>query len=94
METCKVWAEAWQNTQIHIFCDNMAVVEVLSTFKARDRVLVMCARNILLISAIHSIHLKVTHRAGKKNSLADLLSRWTGREQGHLRLTTMCPNAP
>ena len=29
METCKVWAEAWQNTQIHIFCDNMAVVEVL-----------------------------------------------------------------
>ena len=42
----KVWAEAWANKQIHVFCDNMAVVEVLNTGKARDSVLAMCARNI------------------------------------------------
>ena len=54
----------------------MAVVEVLNTSKARDSVLAMCAGNFRLISAIYNIHLKITHISGKKNSQADLLSRF------------------
>ena len=29
----KLWANTWQNRQIHIFCDNMAEVDVLNTGK-------------------------------------------------------------
>ena len=90
---CKVWAKAWENRQIHMFCDNMAGVKVLNTGKARDSVSAICARNIWLINAMFSIHLKVTHIAGKKNRLADLLSRWTGRPCDYEKLCTLCPQA-
>ena len=88
---CKLWANTWENKQIYKFCDNMAVVEVLNTGKARDSVLAMCARNIWLISAMFHIHLNVTHIAGKKNSLADLLSRWTGQSCDYEKL--LCTQA-
>ena len=88
----KVWAEAWANKQIHIFCDNMAVVEVLNTGKARDSVLDMCARNIWLISAMFNIQFKFTHIPGKQNSLADLLSRWDGQPGDYDKLLTLCPH--
>ena len=89
----KVWAEAWANKQIHVFCDNMAVVEVLNTGKARDSVLAMCARNIWLISAIFNIQFKFTHISGKQNCLADLLSRWTGQPAHYEKLSIFCPHA-
>ena len=90
---CKLWAKAWEKRQIHIFCDNMALFEVLNTGKARDSVLAMCARNIWLISAMFNIHLKVIHITRKKNSLADLLSRWTGQPCDYEKLCTLCPQA-
>ena len=43
---CKVWANHWANKKIHIWCDNQAVVEVLTTGKCRDNTLAVCARNI------------------------------------------------
>ena len=42
----KIWASHWANRRVDIFSDNMAVVEVLITGKARDSTLVTCARNI------------------------------------------------
>ena len=71
----------------------MAVVEVHNSGKARDSVLAMCARNIWLIGAIYNIHPKVTHIAGQNNSLADLLSRWTGQPCDYSKLNTLCPQA-
>ena len=32
----KIWASHWSNKLIQMFCDNMAVVEVLTTSKTRD----------------------------------------------------------
>ena len=54
----------------------MAVVEVLSSGRARDPMLALIARNIWLICAIFYIHIAVVHIPGKNNVLADLLSRW------------------
>ena len=90
---CKLWPKAWENRQFYIFCDNMAIVEVLNTGKARDSALAVCAWNIWLISAMFNIQLKVTRIAGKKNSLADLLSRWTGQPCDYEKLCTLCPQA-
>ena len=89
----KVWAEAWENKQIHVFYDNMAVVEVLNTGKARDSVLTMCARNIWLISAMFNIQFKFTHIPVKENSLVDLLSRWAGQPGEFDKLLAICPHA-
>ena len=74
----KVWAAHWANRRIRIHCDNMAVVEVLSSGRARDPTLALIAliRNIWLICAIFHIHIAVVHIPGKNNVLADLLSRW------------------
>ena len=72
----KVWATHWANQRICIHCDNMAVVEVLSSGRARDPTLALIARNIWIICAIFHIHIVVVHIPGKSNILADLLSRW------------------
>ena len=72
----KVWATLWANGRIRIHCDNMAVVELLSSGRARDATLALIARNIWLICAIFHIHIVVVHIPGKSNILANLLSRW------------------
>ena len=74
----KVWATFWQDKKIMLYCDNMAVVEVITTGNTRDAFLATCARNIWLITAIFNIQLQVLHVPGKANVTADLLSRWTG----------------
>ena len=55
----KVWAKHWANRRIKIYCDNMAVVEVLRNGRARDDVLALMARNIWLICAMFNIHIVV-----------------------------------
>ena len=42
----KVWASVWSNKIIDIKCDNLAVVEVLTSGKTKDTFLVTCARNV------------------------------------------------
>ena len=88
---CKVWASYWANKKIHIWCDNQAVVEVLTTGKCRDNTLAVCARNIWLLSAIHNFQIKVQHIAGQKNVTADLLSRWTNSSLDNNRLKNLVP---
>ena len=54
---CKVWANYWASKRIQIWCDNQAVVEVLTTGKCKDKILAVCARNIWLISAIKNFQI-------------------------------------
>ena len=72
----KIWAQHWSNQKIQIFCDNMAVVEVLTTGKTRDVILATCARNLWLIAALYNIDFLFSHIPGVENTVADLLSRW------------------
>ena len=72
----KIWAQKWKDKKIEIQCDNMAVVDVIRTGRARDQILAKCARNIWLITSIFNINLVVSHIPGQQNALTDLLSRW------------------
>ena len=72
----KIWATHWSNQKVQIFCDNMAVVEVLTSGKTRDTTLATCARNLWLIAVIFNIDFIFSHIPGVKNTVADLLSRW------------------
>ena len=71
----KVWASSWENKKIQINCDNLAVVEVLTSSKTKDHFLATCARNVWLITSIFNIQLIISHIPGKYNCTADLLSR-------------------
>ena len=90
---CKVWATHWANKRIKIWCDNLAVVEVLNTGKSRDETLATCARNIWMLSAMYNFDIMVYHIPGKYNTIADLLSRWTNSYQDNEKLYQLVPNA-
>ena len=88
----KIWGDTWKNQVIDIQCDNMAVVEVLRSGRARDSILATCARNIWLLTAIFNIQLTVTHIPGAQNEVADLLSRWQGTDTQINKLSSYIHN--
>ena len=59
-----------------MFCDNMAVVEILNTGKIRVDFLATCASNVWLITIIFNIGIILVHVDGKSNTMADLLFIW------------------
>ena len=71
----RLWGRYWVHSSIDIFCDNLAVVQVVATGNTRDAVLGACIRNICLLSTILDIDIRIKHIRGKKNIIADLLSR-------------------
>ena len=66
MVTLKIWGQMWSNKKININCDNLPVVEVLKTGRARDDILAACASNIWLLTSIYNIQLYVSHIQGSK----------------------------
>ena len=72
----KVWAASWANKCVHIYCDNHAVVDVLTYGSTKDPMLATPARNVWLLTAMFNIDLVVSHIKGVDNKVADLLSRW------------------
>ena len=87
----KLWGHLWRDKVIQIKCDNMAVVEVIRTGRARDQILATCARNIWLLTSMFNIQLVVDHIPGVKNVIADLLSRWQGSSVQHNQLHILVP---
>ena len=71
----RMWGHLWRHSSIQIFCDNLAVVQVMNTHKTRDPFLSICDRNVWLLAALYDIQLQVQHVRGKDNAEADLLSR-------------------
>ena len=71
----RTWGDFWQHSTVSLFCDNLAVVQVVETSKTKDPFLAACIRNIWLITATLDINLEVSHIRGADNQIADLLSR-------------------
>ena len=77
----KVYRHLWHKKQICIKCDNMAVVQVINHGSTKDPFLATCARNIWMCCAHFDIELHCIHIPGKKNIVADVLSRWQNSQQ-------------
>ena len=77
----KLWGHHWANKCVKLFCDNQAVVDVLSSGTACDQILATSARNVWLLTATYNIALVVSHIQGAHNNVADLLSRWKNTEE-------------
>ena len=67
----KIWVYQWKDKKIRIKCDNMEVVEVLTSGKTKDATMGACACNILMLSALFNISIHIEHIAGKLNVIAD-----------------------
>ena len=88
----KIWAHQWKDKKIWVKCDNMVVVEVLTSGKTKDATLVACASNTWMLSALFNISIHIEHIAGKLNVIADSLSRFKFDQQSWELLNTYVPN--
>ena len=72
----RLWGSDWSHQKVILKTDNMAVVNIYNSGYTRDQYLDSIVHNIWLLMSEYDICLKVVHIAGKKNTIADLLSRW------------------
>ena len=88
----KILSYQWKDKKIRIKCDNMAVVEVLTSGKTKDAILGACARNIWILATLLNISIHIEHIDGKLNVIADLRSRFKFDQQSWELLNTYVPN--
>ena len=81
MVILKLFCKYWAKQSVRLFCDNIAVVQVLQSGSTLDPYLAAYARNVWLLGAKYDIDLTYVCISGKRNKTADLLSRWTGSEK-------------
>ena len=70
-----VWGRRWAGSRVECLCDNMAVVVVVNSGRAKDRILMHLLRSMFFIAAHWNIHMHATHLPGVENVAADALSR-------------------
>ena len=64
-------------------------MSVLKSGNSRDPDIAAISRNIFMLCAEFDISLLLEHVAGKENSLADLLSRWSNSNSDRLKLRNL-----
>ena len=74
----RLWAKYWTHKKIVLYVDIIAVVNVCNSGYTTDNFLGARVRNVWLITSEYDIDMTVRHIAGKRNVVADLLSRWSG----------------
>jgi len=72
----RLWGHLWSGLRIRLYCDNLAVVQSLTTGKVKDQKLAACLRSIWLVAAQNQFELSALHLSSEQNRSADLLSRW------------------
>ena len=80
------WKHCWSHSKVKVHCNNMAIVQVVGSGKTKDPYLAACLRNLWLLTATYDIELVIEHIQGKKNVVADLLSRLYSRETTDIQL--------
>ena len=72
---CAVWGKQWQGKRVLVWCDNLAVVQIIRGLGSRDPLLMHLLRLLYFFMAAHSIQLTANHIPGVHNTIADSLSR-------------------
>ena len=69
------WGPYWRPSPIKVLCDNMAVVNIITSNTSRDKLVMHLLRGLHFVSAFYSIQVKIQHIAGSDNTIADAISR-------------------
>lgn len=70
-----LWGQHWSGKVIRFSSDNKAVVDVLNNLYCKDAVLMCYLRCLVFCAASHNFWFTAKHIPGKKNVLADAISR-------------------
>jgi hypothetical protein len=70
-----LWANHLENQRVWLHCDNQAVVHIINKQSSRSPASMRLLRMLILSCLKHNILCKAKHIAGKKNVIADALSR-------------------
>ena len=75
----KSWSQSYwlarQGKRVLVWCDNLAVVQIIRGLASRDPLLMHLLRLLYFFMAAHSIQLTANHIPGVHNTIADSLSR-------------------
>ena len=69
------WAKLLQGQTVRVNSDNMAVVQIVNSYRTNDPFLGMCIRIILWVAARYNFHVVAEHIPWALNTIADALSR-------------------
>lgn len=67
--------ESDRGRHIRVFCDNLATVEVCTTGRGKNPIILDSARSIWMLQALFDVEITYQHIEGVKNVFADALSR-------------------
>ena len=70
-----IWGNKWAGKTVRALCDNMAVVHIIRTRHSRDHNAMHMVRCLCLLECAYQFTLVSKHIPGKRNDLADALSR-------------------
>lgn len=71
----ELWAKELKNKRVVIFCDNTSVVCMINESTSSCKLCMFLIRQITITSMEHNVRFFAKHISGKKNVLADSLSR-------------------
>jgi hypothetical protein len=72
---CHLWGGSLQSKRIILYCDNESVVNIIINSKRISRV-VDLLRHLILLTLKYNLYITAQHIPGKRNEIADSLSRF------------------
>ena len=73
---CHLWANFFSNRRIQFFCDNESVVNIVYTKRSRIPRVMDLVRHLTLLTLRFNFCTRAEHIEGKRNDIADSLSRF------------------
>ena len=88
VSACSTWGHLLMRKRLLLYCDNLAVVNIINNGSSKKTDLMILMRTLFYICAKYNIECSASHIAGVRNGIADALSR---RQLVRFRL--LAPNA-
>lgn len=73
---CHLWANFFSNKHIQFFCDNESVVSIVNPKRSRIPRVMDLVRHLTLLTLGSNFCIRAEHIEGKRNDIADSLSRF------------------
>ena len=77
---CHLWGHCWRHKRVLFYCDNESVVQIVNSGASREDIIMDLVRELFLVAAKNDFRIYASHVAGKKNLIADSLSRFNLQE--------------
>ena len=69
------WGPYWRSSPIKVLCDNMAVINIITSNTSRDKLVMHLLRGLHFVSVFYNIQVEIQHIAGSDNTIADAIYR-------------------